>query len=141
MLPVLSSLHVPIMAYRMTQFRRFSPWAHKISANGFARPQIFTSSSGYPYTGYIYLTPPTYTYQEGCLGSWYTYGKPTPIFPNVTGSFPVGQGFLGMSEPMKELMRLVKGGELNTGGNPVARWNADSVEVKRDDAENIKPVR
>src|SRR5207237_1767414 len=49
---------------------------------------------------------------------------------------PVGQGFLGMSEPMKELMRLVKGGELNHGGNPVARWNADSVEVKRDDADN-----
>ena len=55
--------------------------------------------------------------------------------------FPVGQGFLGMSEPMKELMRLVKGKELNTGGNPVARWNADSVEVKRDDADNIKAVK
>jgi phage terminase large subunit-like protein len=53
----------------------------------------------------------------------------------------VGQGYAGLSAPMKELMRLLKSQELNHGGNPVARWNADSVEVKQDDAENIKPVK
>lgn len=55
--------------------------------------------------------------------------------------FPVGQGFGGISHPMKELMRLVKSGELRHFGNPVARWMVDAVEVKRDDAENIKPVK
>lgn len=53
----------------------------------------------------------------------------------------VRQGFRTMSPAMKELMRLVKMQAINTGGNPVARWNADSVEAKQDAAENIKPIK
>lgn len=53
----------------------------------------------------------------------------------------VGQGFMGMSPPMGELMRLVRSRSLNHGGNPVARWNADSIEVKQDPAGNVKPVK
>lgn len=53
----------------------------------------------------------------------------------------VGQGFAGMSAPMKEFMRLVRTGGLAHGGNPVARWNFDSIEAKQDAAENIKPVK
>ncbi|MCA1845116.1 MAG: terminase large subunit [Actinobacteria bacterium] len=53
---------------------------------------------------------------------------------------PVPQGF-ALSEPLKELMRLVKASRFRHGGNPVARWHADSVEVKRSDEDHIKIVK
>jgi phage terminase large subunit-like protein len=56
-------------------------------------------------------------------------------------SFPVGQGYVGMGPPMAEFKRLLKGGQLTHFGNPVARWHADSLETKTDDAENEKPVK
>lgn len=52
-----------------------------------------------------------------------------------------GQGFRSMSDPTKELERLVLGGRIRHGGNPVLRWNADCVEVSTDPAGNIKPVK
>jgi phage terminase large subunit-like protein len=43
---------------------------------------------------------------------------------------------------LKEIMRLVKAARaVHHGGNPVARWNADSVEVRQDDQERIKLVK
>jgi phage terminase large subunit-like protein len=53
---------------------------------------------------------------------------------------PVYQGF-SLSESLKELMRLVKSGQFCHGAHPVARWCADSVEVKRDDQDRIKIVK
>lgn len=53
---------------------------------------------------------------------------------------PVYQGF-GLSSALKEIMRLVKAGQLAHGGHPVARWNADSAEVKRDDQDRVKLVK
>jgi phage terminase large subunit-like protein len=53
---------------------------------------------------------------------------------------PVYQGF-SLSAALKELMRLVKSGEIEHAGHPVARWNADSAEVKHDDQERIKLVK
>lgn len=56
---------------------------------------------------------------------------------------PVTQGY-GLSSGLKEIMRQVKAEGLNHGGHPVARWNADSAEVRQDDLERIrlvKPVR
>lgn len=53
---------------------------------------------------------------------------------------PVTQGF-GLSGSLKELMRLVKAGQFRHGNHPVARWNADSAEVKRDDLDRIKLVK
>ncbi|MBE3590000.1 MAG: terminase [Firmicutes bacterium] len=51
----------------------------------------------------------------------------------------VRQGFATLSAPTKELMRLVVGGLLRHGGNPVLRWQADSMVVAQDPAGNIKP--
>lgn len=51
------------------------------------------------------------------------------------------QGYKSMSNPMKELMKLVKSKKLAHGGNPVLRWNADNIVVKTDPAENIKPEK
>ena len=50
-----------------------------------------------------------------------------------------GQGYLSMAAPMAELMRLLKGTELQHGGNPVLRWNASNLSAKLDPAGNLKP--
>lgn len=49
------------------------------------------------------------------------------------------QGFKSMSEPFKELERLVVAGLLRHGGHPVLREMAKSVSVTTDPAGNIKP--
>lgn len=54
---------------------------------------------------------------------------------------PVAQTFMGLSPASKELERLVGGRGLRHGGNPVLRWMASVVEVKKDDADNIRPVK
>jgi phage terminase large subunit-like protein len=52
-----------------------------------------------------------------------------------------GQGFRDMSEPAKELERLVVSGQLAHDGNEVLRWMVGNVAIKRDEASNIKPDR
>lgn len=49
------------------------------------------------------------------------------------------QGFVSMSEPSKELEKLVVAGQLLHGGNPVLRWMASNAVIKTDPAGNIKP--
>lgn len=51
--------------------------------------------------------------------------------------------FERMTEPMKELTRLLKVGDLRHFGNPVARWMADNLEAKtpRDDPDRLRPVK
>jgi len=51
----------------------------------------------------------------------------------------LGQGFLSMSTPSKELERRLLKRQINHGGNPVLRWMMDSTAVKLDPAGNIKP--
>ena len=50
-----------------------------------------------------------------------------------------GQGFASMSQPTKELLRIVLDGKLAHGGHPVLRWMADNVVVSTDAAGNVKP--
>ena len=52
-----------------------------------------------------------------------------------------GQGFASMSEPTKELERLVLAGSLNHGRHPVLRWMASNVAVETDPAGNLKPSK
>jgi len=52
---------------------------------------------------------------------------------------PTGQGYKSMSEPMKELEKLVLEGKLLHFGHPVLRWMADNTVAKTDPSENIKP--
>lgn len=49
------------------------------------------------------------------------------------------QGFISMSQPTKELMRLVLAQRLAHGANPVLRWMADNLVVSTDAANNLKP--
>ena len=51
----------------------------------------------------------------------------------------VGQGFLSMAAPTAELLRLIKGKQLQHGGHKVLRWNASNFVVKQDPAGELKP--
>jgi phage terminase large subunit-like protein len=56
----------------------------------------------------------------------------------------IGQGFVSMNDPMKEMQRLVKKGtraapRLHHGGNPVMTWMVDNLAVATDPAGNVKP--
>ncbi|MFF4548599.1 terminase large subunit [Streptomyces sp. NPDC001406] len=48
-----------------------------------------------------------------------------------------------MTQPMTELMRMLKAGELKHYANPVARWMADNLEAKHpaDDPDRVRPVK
>ncbi len=50
-----------------------------------------------------------------------------------------GQGYRSMSPPTKEMLKMVLGGKIRHGGNPVLRWMADNVVVTSDPAECVKP--
>lgn len=50
-----------------------------------------------------------------------------------------GQGYVSMSAPTKELLRLTLDSKLTHGGHPVLRWMADNVVVSTDPAGNVKP--
>ena len=52
---------------------------------------------------------------------------------------PFGQGFKDMSPPSKEFYRLMMAGKIIHGGNPILKWMAGNVVVRKDPAENIKP--
>ena len=52
---------------------------------------------------------------------------------------PFGQGFKDMSPPSKEFYRLMMVGKIIHGGNPILKWMAGNVVVRKDPAENIKP--
>jgi phage terminase large subunit-like protein len=51
----------------------------------------------------------------------------------------IRQGFHNLSAATKKLEKLVRGGELIHGGNPVLRWNASKVSVRTDASGRIKP--
>jgi len=52
-----------------------------------------------------------------------------------------GQGFVSMSAPTKELLRLTLDGKIAHAGHPVLRWMADNLMVEQDSAGNVKPSK
>ncbi len=51
----------------------------------------------------------------------------------------VRQGYLSLSAPTKQLIKMVLGQELAHGANPVLDWMVDNLIVSEDPAGNIKP--
>jgi len=51
---------------------------------------------------------------------------------------PMGQGFISMSGPTKETMRLTLEKKLAHGGHPVLRWCMDNIVIRTDPAGNQK---
>lgn len=52
-----------------------------------------------------------------------------------------GQGFKSMSEPAKELEKLLRQKRIAHGGHPVLKWMAGNVMLEMDAAGNIKPSK
>lgn len=69
----------------------------------------------------------------------------TQMIQNLEGEgftiVPFGQGFSSMSAPTKEFYRLLMGGRIIHGGNPVLRWMAGNVVIDTDPAGNIKVTK
>jgi len=53
--------------------------------------------------------------------------------------FEHGQGFISMSEPTKELEKMVLSRDIIHDDNPVLSWQLGNVELSIDAADNIKP--
>lgn len=51
------------------------------------------------------------------------------------------QGMFTLGGPTKELERLLRGGKIRHGNQPVLTWNASNVAVKVDENENMRPVK
>jgi phage terminase large subunit-like protein len=49
------------------------------------------------------------------------------------------QGYVSMSPPTKEILRLLRSGMYRHGGNPITRWCVDNLAVSMDPAGNLKP--
>jgi phage terminase large subunit-like protein len=54
---------------------------------------------------------------------------------------PYGQGYASLSAPTKQLESLVLARKLRHGGNPALALQMSNVQVKMDDAGNIKPTK
>lgn len=48
------------------------------------------------------------------------------------------QGFLSLSDPTKQLDRLIRARKVRHGGHPILSWNAENAAVVADTADNIK---
>lgn len=55
--------------------------------------------------------------------------------------YSVDQGFSGMNEPTTKLLELVAAGKLRHGGHALLAWNADCLETKSNDLNEIRPVK
>lgn len=54
---------------------------------------------------------------------------------------PFGQGYASMSSPTKMLQTLTIGQRIRHGGNPPLSLHVSNLQVKQDDAGNIKPTK
>lgn len=54
---------------------------------------------------------------------------------------PIGQGYVSLSAPTKEMEKLILGRLLAHGDNPVLKWMASNVATEQDAAGNIKPSK
>jgi len=79
--------------------------------------------------------------REIAIDRWNSTQLTTQLAGDGFEMVPFGQGFASMSAPTKELEKLVLGGKIAHGGNPVLRWMASNVSVEMDAAGNLKPSK
>lgn len=80
-----------------------------------------------------------YDIEELAIDRWNATQITTQLEGDGFTMIPFGQGFASMSAPSKELEKLVLGGKIAHGRNPVLRWMATNVSAKGDAAGNLKP--
>lgn len=82
-----------------------------------------------------------YDAAEVAFDPWNATQLATELMGEGLGMVEFRQGYRSMSEPAKELERLVVSRQLRHGGNKVLRWNASNVMVEMDPSGNIKPSK
>ena len=81
----------------------------------------------------------TYSIQEVGFDAWNATQIATNLGERGVTMVETIQGTKTMNEPSKEFEALVRAHRINHGGNPVLRWNASNVSVKRDHNDNLMP--
>jgi phage terminase large subunit-like protein len=79
-----------------------------------------------------------YDIREIAYDRWNSQSLVTHLMDEGLTMVPFGQGFVSMSAPTKELMRLTLENRLAHNGHPVLQWCMNNVVVKVDPSENIK---
>ena len=82
-----------------------------------------------------------YNIKEISVDRWNATQLVTQLQNEGLTVFLFGQGMASMTSPTKELLRLVNGGLLWHGGNPVLRWMAANMATQTDAANNLKPAK
>ena len=82
-----------------------------------------------------------YTIREIAYDRWNASQLVTQLQSDGANLVPLGQGFLSLSSPSKELEKLVLSNRLRHGGNPLMRWCVSNTVIEQDAAGNIKPSK
>lgn len=81
----------------------------------------------------------TFAIKELAYDPWNATQLATQLGGDGFTVVPIRQGFQSLTEPTKELGKLIKAIDIDHGGNPVAGWMASNVSVAQDAASNLKP--
>lgn len=82
-----------------------------------------------------------YVIRELAIDRWNAAHITTQLTGDGLTVVPFGQGYASMSPAAKEFEKLVMGGQIRHGGNPILAWNAANVSIEQDAAGNIKPSK
>jgi len=82
-----------------------------------------------------------YPIKEIAYDRWNASQIVTQLQSDGANLVPLGQGFLSLSAPSKELEKLVLSGKLRHGAHPVLRWCVSNTVIEQDAAGNIKPSK
>jgi phage terminase large subunit-like protein len=83
----------------------------------------------------------TFNLRELAIDRWNATQLTTQLMGDGITVVPFGQGFASMSAPTKEADRLLRAGDVEHSGDPVATWAATNVAVEQDAAGNMKPSK
>lgn len=82
-----------------------------------------------------------YNIRDVAVDPWNARQMATQLMASGLSVVEFRQGFASMSEPTKELLRLVVDGKLVHGGNEMLRWVAGNLQLEQDAAGNVKPSK
>ena len=82
-----------------------------------------------------------YDIREIAIDRWNAAQITTQLQGDGFTIWPFGQGYASMSPAAKEFEKLVIGGDIQHGGNPILAWMAGNVAIEQDAAGNIKPSK
>jgi phage terminase large subunit-like protein len=87
----------------------------------------------------VYQAAEDYQLEQVAYDRWNSSQMVVELADDGIIMVPFGQGFASMAAPTKSFELKVAGRQMLHGGNPVLRWMAQNVSVKRDPVDNMKP--